>query len=130
MATQYPTTYPVPQIDSFSMIVQMGVARSEMGGQQMQRRVFQSMPTMFSLTFVMSLSNWTLWQRWVKLNAYTWFTMRLPNLYASQQDLLTDNTLIRFVSPLQASNVTDALVQVSVQAEMAPSEINNYLAVA
>lgn len=127
MATQYPSTYPCPTLSGFSAVVSMGVARSEMGGNQMQRRYFSTMPHTFSLSFVMSVATWFAWQSWVMQNAYTWFEMDLPNLYASQQGLLVAPTLIRFTSPISASNLTESQVQLSVQAEMAPSMIANYL---
>ena len=127
MATQYPTTYPCPSISSFSALVSMGVARSDMGGNQVQRRVFSTMPHTFSLTFTMSVTAWTAWQRWVKDNAYGWFEMSLPSLYAGKAGSLLTPTLIRFTSPISASNVTESQVQLSVQAEMAPSMIAKYL---
>lgn len=127
MAIQYPTTFPCPLLDGFGITVAMGVIRSDNKMHQAQRRVFNTMPHVFTMSFAMTLPVWAAWQQWVNNNGYQWFQMSLPNMYAGQAGKLTTPTLIRFVSPITSSNLTESHVRLSVTAEMAPSMIRNYL---
>lgn len=127
MPATYPSTFPCVQIEGFNATVAMGAIRSDMNMHQAQRRVFNTMPHTFNLSFVMSVSQWGDWQPWVKANAYKWFTMNLPSLYAGQAGTRQSPHLIRFTSPLTAVNLTEQHVQITVAAELAPSMILKYL---
>lgn len=129
MATQYPDSLPCPLLQDFSVYVASGVIRSEVNGNQAQRRVFKSMPHVFSLSFAMSIQQWGAWQNWVSAYGYSWFEMNLPSMYAGQEGKLMKATLIRFTSPVSVSSTTEQHVQVSVTAEMAPSAIAKFLEV-
>lgn len=126
MATAYPSTFPAPLISGFSMSVASGVIRAPMEGAQSQRRVFSTMPHVVSLSFAMSLTQWATWQPWVKSNAYGWFSLNLPSMYAGLDDNITSPTLIRFISPVTSVNMSDEYVQLSVAAEFAPSMIARF----
>lgn len=123
MTTAYPPTFPQPLFDGFSAMVDMGVVRSDMPSHQAQRRVFNTMPHAFTLTFVMSVNDWGLWEQWVGVYGYRWFLMDLPTMYAGKTGNNTSAILIRFTSDVSAANVSSNSVQVSVSAELAPSAI-------
>lgn len=129
MATLYPDSLPCPLLNGFSIFVASGAIRSDINGNQSQRRVFKSMPHVFSLSFAMSITQWGAWQNWVSANAYNWFEMNLPSMYAGREGKLLKATLIRFTSPVSVSSATDKHVQVSVTAEMAPSAYAKFLEV-
>lgn len=128
MATAYPTTLPSPAFNGFSATVAMGAIRATGATDQAQRRVFTSMPHVFSLTFNMSVSTWGLWYSWVLANGYRWFTINLPTFYAGQTSANLSPVLVRFTSDISAANITGNDVQVNVMAESAPSMISTYLA--
>ena len=125
--TAYPSTLPSALLDGFSASVAMGVIRADLPMHEAQRRVFNTMPHTFSLTFKMSVSDWGTWYQWVSLYAYGWFTMNLPTMYAGLTAQLVSPVLIRFTSDLSAVNVTGSDVQITVAAEIAPSMISGYL---
>lgn len=127
MTTQYPPTLPEPSVTGFSASVQMGAIRSELDTHQAQRRVFTGMPHSFSLSFVMDLADWADWQRWMLANAYTWFEMRLPSLYAGKVAQDTSLLLIRLTSNISTTMLAQDTVRCSVSAELAPSMIAEYL---
>lgn len=126
MAAAYPSTLVQPQLNGLTIGVGAGVARSDVPGAQVQRRIFATMPHSFTLSFAMTLAQWSDWQAWVKVNAYSWFTMYLPSMYAGLDGLLTTPTLIRFTSPITASNLSQDHIRVSVMAEMAPTMIARF----
>lgn len=128
MATVYPTTLPSPSLSGFSATVAMAVIRGSGATDQVQRRVFKSMPHSFSLTFNMTVVDWGLWYSWVLSNGYRWFTLNLPTLYAGLASSNLSPVLLRFTSDLSAVNITGTDVQVTVMAESAPSMIGSYLA--
>ncbi len=125
--TAYPDSYPQPLLEGFSAMVAMGVIRSDMPSHQAQRRVYTTMPHTFSLTFVMSVTEWALWYQWAGVYGYRWFTMNLPTLYAGQAGDTLSPVLIRFNSDISAVSVSTESVQVTVSAETAPSMIGTYL---
>ena len=125
--TDYPSSLPAPLIEGFMATVSMGVIRSDAPGHQAQRRVFSTMPHGFSLSFIMSISQWGSWSQWVGVNGYRWFTMDLPTLYAGRAGAKVLPVTIRFVSDVSAVNVSASSVRASVQAETAPSFISAYL---
>jgi hypothetical protein len=127
MPTQYPATLPGPTIEGLGIRVGMGVVRSDMDTHQVQRRVFSSMPHSFTLAFTLSLAQWAQWQLWVLANAYRWFEIDLPSLYAGRIAANTSPALIRFTSNVTATMRSAEHVQVAVAAEMAPSMIDGYL---
>ena len=127
MATKYPVSFPCPLINGYRMSVASGVIRSDMSFHQAQRRVFTTMPHAIVLSFMMPVTMWANWQQWVTNNAFKWFEMNLPSMYAGLAGTRTTATLIRFTGNVTADSVTEQHVQVTVTAEMAPSMIGKYL---
>ena len=127
MPTLYPETFPQPLLQGFSMSVASGVIRDGSDVHQEQRRVFDTMPHSFSLSFIMSLPEWDAWARWIDANGYRWFVIELPTMYAGRDGLSKAPVLVRLTSNIPAAAVSGEHVQVSVQAEMAPSMIGQYL---
>ena len=127
MATSYPTTFPSPQLDGLSAMVDMGLIKTDRPMNQAQRRLYATMPHTFSLTFNMSISTWGLWYNWVIANGFRWFTINLPSLYAGRTGDWASPVLVRFTSDLSAANITATDVRITVMAEAAPSMIATYL---
>lgn len=128
MAISYPADLPAPSLEGFSYSISMGVIRAGGPTDQVQRRVYSTMPHTFTLTFVMGVDLWATWTQWVMANAYNWFLMSLPTAYAGLAGEELSPVLIRFTSGIQASNVVAGAVQLAVVAEMSPSMISQYLA--
>lgn len=127
MATQYPTSFPKPLIRGYRIFLDAGVIRADNPGQQVQRRVYDTLPATISLSFAMSVEVWTPWQQWVSANAFRWFQILLPTGAAALIDAIEAPTVIRFVSPILASNITEDDVEVSVTAERSPSMYSTFL---
>lgn len=125
--TEYPSTLPLPKVEGFSAMVASGLIKTEQPTHQAQRRVFSSMPHRFALTFIMSVNTWAQWNNWVVANGYRWFTMNLPTLYAGLSGTSLSPVLIRFVSEISVTTVSQTDVQITVAAETAPSMIADYL---
>lgn len=126
MPLSYPSSFACPLLSGFNISVAAGVLRAQEPGAQVQRRAFDTMPHVFQLSFAMSVTDWSAWQAWVTDNAFDWFNMDLPSMYAGLAKTQKTPTLIRFVSPISVSTLTEQHVQLSVTAEMAPSMIRKY----
>lgn len=127
MPTQYPETLPLPLFAGFSMSVASGAIRSGMDTHQAQRRVFSTMPHVFSMSFILSLAQWDIWARWVEEYGYRWFEIDLPTMYAGRLDAQKSPTLIRLTAIGPAIPVSGQHVQIAVTAEIAPSMIAEYI---
>ena len=127
MATVYPSTLPQPLVDGFSAVVASGAIRSDMPMHQAQRRVYKTMPHAFTLTFIMSVTEWGEWYQWVNTYGFRWFEMELPSMYAGRLDADVSALLIRFTSAISAVNVSATDVQIAMTAELAPSAISAWL---
>ena len=114
----YPASYPKPMMRSYSDVVSMRFARTQMdGGCYKQRRLANhSMPENFNFVFAVKYSIFEAWQNWVNENAYDYFNIDI----LSGQSIDTDVCLtrsIRFVSNLDVVPGEGAFVYVSVRAE-------------
>jgi hypothetical protein len=127
MPTQYPETFPQPLLQGFSMSVASGVIRSDMDTHQAQRRVFSTMPHVFSMSFILSLVEWDAWARWVAEYGFRWFEIEIPTMYAGRETLDKKATLIRLTAVGAAAPVSGQHVQIAVTAEIAPSAIADYI---
>lgn len=127
MTTQYPSTLPGPLLEGYSATIAMGVIRSDMSGHQAQRRVFATMPHSFTLSFLLSLTEWAAWQVWVTSYGFRWFEIDLATHYAGRDGSPVAPVLIRLMSGAVTVPVSERHVRVSVEAEMAPSMITQYL---
>lgn len=127
MTTQYPSSLPQPLLQGFSMSVASGVIRSDMDTHQAQRRVFNTMPHVFSMSFIMSIVEWEAWARWVDEYGFRWFEIELPTMYAGRDDLEKAPVLLRMTAIGAAVPVSGQHVQIAVTAEIAPSAIAAYI---
>ena len=125
--TAYPSAFPSPAIEGFTATVASGVIRDSSPVHEAQRRVYTTMPHTFALTFTMSVAVWASWYQWATTYGYRWFTLNLPTMYAGLAGTTNSAVLVRFTSDLAARNVTATDVQVTVNAESAPSMIGAYL---
>jgi hypothetical protein len=122
MTTKYPAEFACPQILPYKIDVNMGVLRTPMeSGHSRQRRMFRTMPHIFSLEFVLTVKELGRWQAWVNLFAYDYFNMNLESMYSGLADAETIPHTVRFISNLQIENVTQGYVRVRVQAELSPA---------
>lgn len=127
MAIQYPANFPQPLLEGFAATVSMGVIRAESPSHQVQRRVYKTMPHVFTMSFIMSVVQWGSWYRWVNTNGFSWFEMNLPTLYAGRLGEDVSPVLIRIISDVTGANVSATDVRVNVTAELAPSAIAAWL---
>jgi hypothetical protein len=127
MPTEYPSSFPQPLLQGFSMSVASGVIRSDMDTHQAQRRVFSTMPHVFSMSFILSVSEWGTWARWVEEYGFRWFEIELPTMYAGRLDVEKSPVLLRLTAVGAAAPVSGQHVQITVTAEIAPSMISAYL---
>ena len=108
-------------------MVGSGVIRSEIPTAQAQRRVFNTMPHTYTLTFVMTVAQWGEWQQWAGTFGYRWFSMDLPSFYAGKDNLEIAPVVIRLTSGITANSLSQDVVQIAVTAEMSPSMFTQYL---
>lgn len=120
-ATTYPANFAHIQRANFTGATNMGVRRvSFESGYSRQRKRFDTMPTEFNLGFVMEYNDWGDWMTWVNQNAYTWFSMDIPNqIAAAAGNTLCNGTgEVRFISDITWSIVGEDSVQATVAAEI------------
>jgi hypothetical protein len=127
MAETYPDKYPCPQVSSFTNTVSMGVIRSEISYHQAQRRVYDTMPTVVNMSFVMTLSQLGDWQSWMRQNGFDWFWMSLPGYLAGLQGKDKSPVLVRVVSSVSVSALSSTHVEASIAVEYSPSMVVGYL---
>lgn len=128
MTTQYPSSFPQPLVTGFSAAVGSGVLRTESRTHQQQRRVFETMPHVFTMSFIMTVLQWDSWSRWIARYGYRWFEIEIPTMYAGRTGADTAPVLLRLTSSsIAAEAVSRDTMQVTVMAEIAPSMISLYL---
>jgi hypothetical protein len=119
--TTYPAEFQCAQITPYTIAVDMGVLRTQMeGGGARQRRLYRTMPTVYSLEFVMTVGELGDWQVWVNDHAYDWFLIdNLESYKAGLEGQVSSPHTIRFISNLAIDNPVYGWVRVKVQAEEA-----------
>jgi hypothetical protein len=128
MATQYPPSLPQPLVSGFTAAVGSGVLRAEPGAHQQQRRVHETMPHLFTMSFMMTVLEWDSWSRWVARYGYRWFEIEIPTMYAGSIGANKSPVLLRFTSAsITAEAVSGDTMRITVTAEIAPSMISLYL---
>lgn len=125
--TDYPATLPKPSLAGFSITAKSGVIRDSDEMSRVQRRVFDTMPQTMKLSFFIRPAQRIEWFNWVKLNAYSWFYINLPTMYAGIINAKTSPVLIRFTSNIEMQSVSLLAIQATVDAEMAPSMVAKVL---
>jgi hypothetical protein len=127
MAEQYPASLPKPLLNGYGFAVASGVIRSGTDTDQAQRRVFDTMPHTFTLSFLLTVSEWWTWSQWVADYGHGWFEIDIPTLYAGRIDLNVSTVLVRLISGVSAEAIGQECIRASVAAELAPSAIAAYL---
>lgn len=126
MMSTYPPTFACPQIEAFSVNVNMGVVRSDIDrGMNKQYRMQNTMPHLFSVRFVMTLKQYGLWQRWMVHHLGEWFLMNLPSMHAGLVSKRMIPHIVRNVSDFEISYVTQEHVAISIQMELHPKITTN-----
>jgi hypothetical protein len=117
--TVYPDAFPKPTVQGYGIEVDMGLIRTEFDtGNHRQRRTYKTMPHQFALNFAMSVTQLYAWQNWVNQNAYTWFSLDMMSFLTGNVPGHCSQHLVRFISNLSITPMTQTHVQVSVAAEM------------
>jgi len=124
---QYPSGWPLPTIDGYSIEVDMGVVRTPMGsGLARQRRMYRNMPETYSWTFALEAKNFFAWQEWAKKKAFTWFQIDIftPESSRKGTDSACTPHIARFISEIKVEPLGgDRYLRISVQAELAPRDV-------
>jgi len=119
---KYPAAFACAQVLPYHIDVNMGVIRTPMeSGHARQRRMFRTMPHLFTLEFVMKAVELGRWQSWVNEFAYDYFSLDLESMYSGLLGQITIPHDVRFTSNLTIDNVTYEWVRVRVQAELSPA---------
>jgi hypothetical protein len=117
----YPSQFPCPLIDGFTIDVDSGLIRSKEGGLPAQRRVAPTMPHSFKCRFFLSIKFWGDWQEWMQNDGHQWFIIDLPSVYAGIAKEVTVPHLVRLMSPITIDARTYEHVIASATLELAPS---------
>lgn len=122
--TDYPSIFPEPMIDGYTISVDMGVVRTNMEtGRSKQRRRYRDMPSIFTLEFAITLAQLGSWQTWVNAYAYQYFTMDMVSYTTSNKvGANCSPHTVRFISDLSLTPINANAFRVSVMAEVAPIE--------
>lgn len=117
--TAYPADFRCAQITPYAIAVDMGLLRTQMdGGGARQRRLYKTMPTVYSLEFIMTVQELGAWQIWVNDNAYDYFIIdNLESFRSGLKGQVSSPHSIRFISNLAIDNPVFGWVRVKVQAE-------------
>jgi len=129
MALTYPTQFPLPSASGLNSVIDAGIARTDAATDQVQRRVYATMPHSFTMTFVMSLTAFTGWYEWMLNYGFRWFNIPLPTVYAALANTALSPVTVRLQGPIQTSFLSSNVVRAEVTAESAPGMIARYLAV-
>lgn len=126
MAVQrYPTgNFPLPMMQAYSYGIDMGIKRTSIKtGIPRQRRAYKTMPHFFSLEFPVPVDSLWQWQTWINIYAYKWFELPLVNAATHGEPLCSNFCIVRFVSDLDVSVMTQKVLSVKVSAELAPGQL-------
>lgn len=117
----YPRDFPPAQPEPYSWEVDMGILRTPMdGGNARQRRLYDTMPQRWALTFVVPIAQLYDWQTWVNVHAYDYFDMPMVSSLSSQAGTRWSTHTMRFTSNLAIDYAPHRCVNVRVEAEIAP----------
>ena len=97
----FPSTFPCPQVDPFSMELSAGLVRTAFeSGLSRQRRRFKNLPHTMSLRWVLNQKQLGQVIPWLNDNGYSWFELSLPSELAGQQNQSTVPHEVRLISDL------------------------------
>lgn len=117
----YPSNFAAPRLLPLAWAVDMGILRTPMdGGLARQRRLYDTMPTVWAIEFVMPVDALFGWQDWVNQYAYDYFELPLVSTQSSQAGTQTAPHVVRFISNLNLELNAVDIVHVRVSVERAP----------
>ncbi len=123
----YPSDFPCPLIDQYSIMVMGGAIRSDSPVHNTSRRVFNTVPHTFTVGFTVDPFMFTRWYDWIRSFGYQWCEINLPSMYAGKTGTRMSPHIVRVVSIITAAPATDKYMQVSLTLELSPSMITKYL---
>ena len=127
MPEVYPAAYPQPLMLPYNVNVDMGVLRTPMdGGLARQRRLYDVMPHLFELCFIVNHAQLFSWQQWVNQYAYDFFELELVSRISSQAGQRCATHFVRFTTDLAFELIDKGLFRVQVAAELSPAQVSNY----
>lgn len=121
---KYPSSFPTPTVQNYNIAVDMGIVRTRFDtGVNRQRRRYRTMPHLFNFTFAMPIVDLDTWQMWADEYAYQWFEIPAASYLTgmAQNDKNCSPHVVRFVSDLQITPLSNQSFAVTVVAEMAPT---------
>jgi hypothetical protein len=129
MGLTYPKAFPLPTAGGLTAVIDAGIVRTDTATDQVQRRVYNTMPHSFTMTFVMDLVEFNYWYEWILNYGFRWFDILLPTVYAGLANSDLSPVTVRVQGPIQTSFLANNVVQAEFTAETAPGMIVKYLAV-
>lgn len=115
----YPDEFPKPQMDGYSIGVDMGVLRTEFDtGRNRQRRNYKTMPHTFGFSFAVAIADLYAWLNWVNANAYEWFQLDAASFLTGAYGGNCSPHMVRFISDISMTPISQKFMQVTVAAEM------------
>jgi hypothetical protein len=116
----YPKSWPAPTIEGYGIEIDAGLIRTPMeSGASRQRRRYKTIPTTFTLSFVVERKDLKAWVGWANTSAYSWFNMDLTSHKISGTACAVPHS-VRFTSNLEMAPITEKYFRINVTAEMAP----------
>lgn len=124
--TDYPSTLPAPQIAEYAIETAMPISAVTFErGNKRQRRGAKRDRQVFTLSFIFSTAQLTVWQLWANQYGYNWHSMDLESAYSGlslDESILIPHT-VRYISDIALQLVAPDVFRVSVTAEMDVSTI-------
>ena len=97
----FPSTFPCPSVEPFSMELSAGLVRTAFeAGLSRQRRRFKNLPHTMSLRWVLNQKQLGQVIPWLNDNGYSWFELSLPSELAGQQNQSIVPHEVRLISDL------------------------------
>jgi len=119
--TDYPSTLPAPQVSDYALETAMPISSVTFErGNRRQRRGAKKDRQVFTLSFVFSTAQLTIWQLWANQYGYDWHSMDLESPYSglTVEGLTLIPHTVRYISDIALQLVAPDVFRASVTAEM------------
>lgn len=126
MIPVYPSSFPCPMIEGYTIDIDAGVIRSKDRGKPAQRRVFKTMPHVIKCKFALSFKQWGYWQEWLTREGTGWFSIDLPTMYAGLNASKLFPHIVRLSSTITIDAKTSTHVIASMTLELSPTAFKQY----
>lgn len=118
---EYPSTLPAPQVSDYAIETAMPISAVTFErGNRRQRRGARKDRQVFTLSFIFSTAQLTVWQLWANQSGYDWHNMDLESPYSGltlDEAILIPHT-VRYISDISLQLLAPDVFRVSVTAEM------------